>query len=90
MWLPKCSINVLCNLRKYVKVCSHHAYTTNLNIACQIEPGNVSTLSKFIKDTKKGEIIAAALDGKLLSANEAKALATIPSKEEILQKCLAA
>ena len=45
-------------------------------------------LSKFIKETKKGEIIAAALDGKLLSAAEAKALATIPSKEEIYAKML--
>ena len=53
MWLPKCSINVLCNLLKYVKVFSHHAYTTNLNIACQIEPGDVSTLSKFIQDQEK-------------------------------------
>ena len=45
-------------------------------------------LSKFIKDTKKGEIVAAAMDGKLLSAAEAKALATIPSKEEIYAKML--
>ena len=45
-------------------------------------------LSKFIKETKKGEIIAAALDGKLLNANEAKALADLPSKEEIYAKML--
>ncbi len=52
----------------------------------QVAPAKV--LSKFIKDAKKGEIIAAALDGKLLSADEAKALATIPSKEEIYAKML--
>ena len=52
----------------------------------QVAPAKA--LSKFIKDTKKGEIIAAALDGKLLSADEAKALATIPSKEEIYAKML--
>ena len=52
----------------------------------QVAPAKV--LSKFIKDVKKGEIIAAALDGKLLSAEEAKALATIPSKEEIYAKML--
>ena len=52
----------------------------------QVAPAKA--LSKFIKDTKKGEIIAAAMDGKLLSANEAKALATIPSKEEIYAKML--
>jgi large subunit ribosomal protein L10 len=52
----------------------------------QVAPAKA--LSKFIKDTKKGEIIAAAMDGKLLSADEAKALATIPSKEEIYAKML--
>ena len=52
----------------------------------QVAPAKV--LSKFIKDAKKGEIVAAALDGKLLSAEEAKALATIPSKEEIYAKML--
>lgn len=52
----------------------------------QVAPAKA--LSKFIKDTKKGEIIAAAMDGKLMSAEEAKALATIPSKEEIYAKML--
>ncbi len=52
----------------------------------QVAPAKA--LSKFIKDTKKGEIIAAALDGKLLSAKEAKALADMPSKEEIYAKIL--
>ena len=45
-------------------------------------------LSKFMKDTKKGKVIAAALDGKLLSADEAKALADLPTKEEIYAKML--
>ena len=45
-------------------------------------------LSKFIKETKKGEILAAAMDGKLLSAAEAKALAGLPSKQEIYAKML--
>ena len=52
----------------------------------QVSPAKV--LSKFIKETKKGEIIAAALDGKLLSAEEAKALANLPSKEELYAKML--
>lgn len=52
----------------------------------EVSPAKV--LAKFIKETKKGEIIAAALDGKLLSASEAKALATIPSREEIYAKML--
>lgn len=52
----------------------------------QVAPAKA--LSKFIKDSKKGEILAAALDGKLMSANEAKALATLPSKAEIYAKML--
>jgi len=52
----------------------------------QVSPAK--TLTSFIKEAKKGEIIAAALNGKLLSANETKALATLPSKEEIYAKML--
>ena len=52
----------------------------------QVAPAKA--LSKFIKETKKGEILGAALDGQLLSAAEAKALANIPSKEEIYAKML--
>lgn len=52
----------------------------------QVSPAKA--VSKFIDEVKKGEIIAAALDGKLLTAAEAKALATLPSKEEIFAKML--
>lgn len=52
----------------------------------QVAPAKA--LSKFIKDTKKGEILAAAMDGKLMSAKEAQALATLPSKAEIYAKML--
>ena len=52
----------------------------------QVAPAKA--LAKFIKETKKGEILAAAMDGKLLSASEAKALATLPSKQEIYAKML--
>ncbi len=52
----------------------------------QVAPAKA--LSQFIKETKKGEIIAAAMDGRLMSADEAKALATLPSKEEIYAKML--
>lgn len=52
----------------------------------QVSPAKA--LASFIKEVKKGEIIGAALDGKLLSADEAKALATLPSKEEIYAKML--
>lgn len=50
--------------------------------------GPAKAIATFIKEAKKGEIIAAALDGKLLSAEEANALATLPSKEEIYAKML--
>ena len=49
---------------------------------------HAKALSKFIKDSKKGEIKGAVLDGKWLSAAEAKALANLPSKEEIYAKML--
>ena len=52
----------------------------------QVAPAKA--LSKFIKDTKKGTILGAALEGQLLSAEEAKALANIPSREEIYAKML--
>ncbi|MCQ2739731.1 MAG: 50S ribosomal protein L10 [bacterium] len=54
--------------------------------ADQVAPAKA--LSKFIKDTKKGEILAAAMDGRLMNASEAKALANIPSKAEIYAKML--
>ncbi|MBQ7125490.1 50S ribosomal protein L10 [bacterium] len=52
----------------------------------QVAPAKA--LSKFIKDSKKGEILAAAMDGKLMSAKEAMALATLPSKAELYAKML--
>lgn len=52
----------------------------------QVSPAKV--VSKFIKDSKKGEIIGAVLEGNLLSAAEAKALANLPSKEELYAKML--
>lgn len=45
-------------------------------------------VTKFIKDLKKGEILGAVLDGKLLSVEETKALAALPSKEELYAKLL--
>lgn len=45
-------------------------------------------VKKFIADTKKCEILGAVLDGKLLSVEETKALANLPSKEELFAKML--
>ncbi len=52
----------------------------------EVAPAKV--LTKFIKENKKGEILGAVLDGKVLSADEAKKLASIPSREELIAKML--
>lgn len=52
----------------------------------QVSPAKI--FSEFVKKNKKGEIVAAALDGKLFSADEAKALANLPSREELYAKML--
>ncbi len=52
----------------------------------QVSPAKV--VSEFIKKSKKGEILGAVLEGKLLSADEAKALANMPSKDELFAKML--
>ena len=52
----------------------------------QVSPAKI--MSEFIKKAKKGEILAAALDGKLFSAEDAKALANLPSREELYAKML--
>ncbi len=52
----------------------------------QVSPAKV--VSNFIKTSKKGAILGAVLDGNLLSADEAKALANLPSKEELYAKML--
>ena len=41
-----------------------------------------------MKESKKGEFIAAALDGKLYNAEETKELAKLPSREELYAKML--
>ena len=43
---------------------------------------------KFIKEAKKGSIVGAVLDGKLMTEAETKALAELPSKEELYAKML--
>ena len=52
----------------------------------EVAPAKI--LTKFIKDTKKGEIIGCALDGKLLSKSETEKLASLPSKQELYAKML--
>ena len=45
-------------------------------------------VAKFIKESKKGKMIGAVLDGKLLTEAETKDLAALPSKEELYAKLL--
>ena len=52
------------------------------------EVAAAKVLAKFIKENKKGEITGAVLEGKVLSADEAKQLASMPSKEELYAKIL--
>lgn len=43
---------------------------------------------KFIKESKKGAIVGAVLEGKLMTEAETRALADLPSKEELYAKML--
>ena len=43
---------------------------------------------KFIKESKKGVIVGAVLEGKLMTEAETRALAELPSKEELYAKML--
>ena len=52
------------------------------------EVAAAKVLAKFIKENKKGEITGAVLEGKVLNADEAKKLASMPSKEELYAKIL--
>ncbi len=52
----------------------------------QVSPAKA--VAKFNKKKKKGAILGGALDGKLLSAQEAEALSKMPSKEELYAKIL--
>ncbi len=52
----------------------------------QVAPAKI--LSAFIKEFEKAEFKGGVLDGKLLSVDEVKALAKLPSKEELYAKML--
>ena len=52
------------------------------------EVGAAKILAKFIKENKKGEILGAVLEGKVLTADEAKKLASMPGREELYAKML--
>ena len=54
----------------------------------QDEVAPAKAVTKFIKETKKGEIIGCVLDGKFLDAKETQVLASLPSKEELYAKML--
>ena len=52
------------------------------------EVASAKILAKFIKENKKGEIVGAVLEGKVLNADEAKKLASMPGREELYAKIL--
>ena len=59
-----------------------------VSAAAPVAVAAAKVLAKFIKENKKGEITGAVLEGKVLSADEAKKLASMPSKEELYAKIL--
>jgi len=52
------------------------------------EVSAAKTLAKFIKENKKGEIVGAVLENKVLSKEETNKLAQMPSREEMYAKIL--
>ncbi len=52
------------------------------------EVSAAKVVAKFIKENKKGEIIGGVMEGNLLSADDAKKLANMPSREELYAKML--
>ena len=52
----------------------------------QVAPAKI--LSNFVKEVEKAEVKGGAMDGKVLSVDEVKALAKLPSKEELYAKML--
>ena len=52
------------------------------------EVAAAKVLAKFIKENKKGEIVGAVLEGKVMNADEAKKLASMPGREELYAKML--
>jgi large subunit ribosomal protein L10 len=50
----------------------------------EIAPAKI--LAKFLKDTKKIDLVAGILEGKALTGEEVKDLAKLPSKEELISK----
>lgn len=62
--------------------------TTAVAFGFEDEVAPAKVLAKFIKESKKGAILGAVLDGKFLSADDAKKLADLPSREELYAKIL--
>jgi large subunit ribosomal protein L10 len=64
-----------------LKGCSAFILAEEENIGSAIRAYNA-----FAKDSKKTELRGAVMEGALLSADQAKALADLPTKEELIAK----
>jgi len=62
--------------------------STAIAFGFEDEVSAAKVVAKFIKETKKAEVICGALDGQLLDAKQVEALAKTPSKEELYAKML--
>lgn len=62
--------------------------TTAVAFGYEDEVGAPKLIEEFIKSTKKLVIKAGVVDGKLVSVDEVKKLATIPSKSELISMLL--
>ncbi len=71
-----------------VKGTEYEALTEKLTGPIALAFGFEDPVSPAKAVTKKGEILGAVMDGKLLSVEETKALAALPSKEELFAKML--
>jgi len=66
----------------------HLSGQTAIVIGGENAPGVAKVLTKFFKEKEKVEVKVGVLDNNLLSKDDLKALADLPSKEEMLAKLL--
>jgi large subunit ribosomal protein L10 len=82
------AIDGLKDSASFEPVKEHFDYTTSVAFTYGDVSGSAKTLAKHMKANEKFKFKAACLEGKVISLAEMKALATLPSREELLAKLL--